>query len=250
MSDHGTADVKTARTSFAVIEAVAAVNGAGVSELARYLDRSKGGIYKHAHTLTDLGYLRKEGDTYHLGVAFWKLGTTVRDRLLPDRIKSVIDDLAASIGHVVTLVIYENGRGTVLYCQAPPATKVKPFEEGEDVPLHATAAGKAILAYLPEPERKTALRDDLEEFTEATLTDVESIEEHLEAVRERRLARDHGEYDPGVECVAAPIVDASGHPHGSITVNSGSHGVAEGELEADESLIVSASKSIENTMND
>lgn len=250
MTDRDTADVKTARTSFAVVKAVAELDGAGVSELARYLDRSKGGIYKHVKTLTDLGYLRKNGDTYRLGIEFWTLGTTVRDRFLNGRITSVIDNLAASIGHVVTLVIYEAGTAVVVYASVPSRVDVQPYEPGDRLPLHASAAGKAILAYLPEAERDELLAGDLEAYTDTTMTDHETIEAAIEEIRNQRIARERGEYEAGVECVAAPIIDNSSYPRGSIAVTSASEQLLDNGLEADVSLIVSASKSLENVLTE
>ncbi|QGN07250.1 IclR family transcriptional regulator [Halorhabdus sp. CBA1104] len=242
--------VKTARTSFAIVEAIAELDGAGISELARHLDRSKGGIHKHVHTLADLGYLVEDDGTYRLGLGFWTLGTDVRDRLMPEQVRSIIDDLAASIGHVVTLVIYESGTAAVVYSKAPATASVQPFGDGDSLPLHATAGGKAILAYLPDSECDSVLEGDLEAYTEATLTDPQALRAALGDVRQQRLARDDGEYDPAVECVAAPIVDSGGYPRGSVVVTSGTEELLGGTLEADASLIVSASKSLENTMTD
>jgi DNA-binding IclR family transcriptional regulator len=249
--DHAdSAGVKTARTSFAIVEAIADLDGAGISELARHLDRSKGGIHKHVHTLADLGYLVEDDGTYRLSLGFWTLGTGVRDRLVPEQVRSLIDDLAASIGHVVTLVIYESATAAVVYSKAPATATVQPFAEGDTLPLHATAGGKAILAYLPDEERDAVLEKGLKGYTEATLTDPAAVRSALEDVRQQRLARDRGEYDPAVECVAAPIVDSSGYPRGSIVVTSGTEELLDGNLEEDASLIVSASKSLENTMTD
>lgn len=219
------------------------------SELARHLDRSKGGVYKHVQTLTDRGYLVKDGTDYHLGLRFWTLGTAVRDRLVPDRVRSVVDDLAASIGHVVTLVIYESGMATVVYRQASAAPE-QAFDTGDTLPLHATASGKAILAYLPQSTRSTVIEGDLEAYTDATLITRDRLKDELETVRQQRLASDHGEYDADVECIAAPIVDASGFPRGAVSVTSGSDQLLDGELEEDKSLVVSASKSLENVLTE
>ncbi|WP_181684846.1 IclR family transcriptional regulator [Halorhabdus salina] len=247
--DHAdSAGVKTARTSFSIVEAIAELDGAGISELSRYLDRSKGGIHKHVHTLADLGYLVEDNGTYRLSLGFWTLGTDVRDRLVPEQVQSLIDDLAASIGHVVTLVSYESATAAVVYSKAPATASVRPFGEGDSLPLHATAGGKAILAYLPESECDAVLESDLEAYTEATLTDRDDLRAALENVRQQRLAREKGEYDPAVECVAAPIVDSDGYPRGSIVVTSGTEQLLDGNIEEDASLIVSASKSLENTM--
>lgn len=247
-SDRG--GIKATRTSFEIIEAIGELDGAGISELARHLDRSKGGIYKHVHTLADIGYLVETDGTYRLGLGLWSLGATVRQRMVPDRVESVVNDLAASVGHVASLVRYENGQAVVAYVQSPTDTTIQPIREGESVPLHATASGKAILAFLPEEEQDAVLDGQLEAYTDATRTNVSAIEEAIEAIRQQRLARDEGEYRADVECVGAPIVDGSGYPRGAVAVSGGSDELVGRERDADASLIVSASKSIENELTD
>jgi len=238
--------VKAVGTSLDVVEAVAALDGAGVSEIARHLDKSKGGVYKHVRTLTDRGYLVRDGTTYRLGLRFWTLGTDVRDRLSSGEVESVVDDLTASIGHAVTLVAYRGGTAAVLYRQAPSGTTVASPAEGDSLPLHASAAGKAILAYLPEAERESVLEGGMSAFTDATRTDPDRIDGELEEVRRRRLAQDRGEYVAGIESIAAPIIGGDGYPRGAVAVTSAADQLLDGDFEADASLLVSASKSLEN----
>ena len=242
--------IKALDTSLDVLETVAALDGAGVSEIARRLDRSKGGVYKHVQTLTERGYLLKDGTTYRLGLRYWTHGTAVRDRLTPERVRSVVDDLAASVGHTVMLVIYEGATAAVLYCKRPAETAAQPLVEGDTVPLHATAAGKAILAYLPDDERESIIGAELAAYTDTTRTDPDVLDDALAEIHDRRLAREHGEYAEHVEAIAAPIIDAGGYPRGSIAVTSEGEALLDDDSDADESLVVSASKSLENALTD
>lgn len=250
MTRSNSGEIKAAQTSFAVLEAVAERDGAGISELARHLDRSKGGIYKHVHTLADLGYLVERDGTYRLSLGLWSLGATVPERVVPDRVESIVDDLAASVGHVSTLVLYENRRTIATYIRRPTSTATQPFREGESLPPHATASGKAILAFLPEAERNTILEAELDGYTEATLTDPNAVESALETIRQQRLARDDGEYRADIECLAAPILNDSGYPRGAVGVSHSSEESSDSELDTDASLLVSASKSIENALTE
>lgn len=242
--------VKAVHTSLDVLETVADLEGAGVSEIARRLDRSKGGIYNHVQTLTDRGYLVEDGTTYRLGLRYWALGTDVRDRLCPGQVRSVVDDLTASIDHTVILAIYEQSTAAAVYSQTPSGDAVEPVTEGDTLPLYAAAAGKAILAYLPETERESILDDGLTAHTDATITDADTLAEELTDIRDQRIAQDHGEWVSNSEAIAAPIIDSSGYPRGSIAVVSRSEGLLDGDLEADASLVVSASKSLESTLTD
>ncbi|TMF81559.1 MAG: hypothetical protein E6I18_02520 [Chloroflexi bacterium] len=82
---------------------------------------------------------------------------------------------------------------------------------GNRTPLHATGAGKALLANLP-PARRDALleRLDLRGYTAHTIVDRGVLRRTLDEVREKGYALDDEEYDEGVRCVAVAVIAASG----------------------------------------
>jgi IclR family acetate operon transcriptional repressor len=87
--------------------------------------------------------------------------------------------------------------------------------------LHSTAIGKAILAFLPEPELVDVLaRIPLERQTASTFVTEETLRAELARVRSRGYAIDDEENEEGVRCVAAPLVDHQGRVAGGISVSS------------------------------
>ena len=77
---------------------------------------------------------------------------------------------------------------------------------GNRVPLHATGAGKALLASLSQPRREALLdRTELRPHTGKTLVDRASLARALDEARERGYALDDEEYDDGVRCVAVAV---------------------------------------------
>jgi DNA-binding IclR family transcriptional regulator len=82
---------------------------------------------------------------------------------------------------------------------------------GSTAPAHCTAVGKVLLAALPPARRRAAVeRLDLTARTPRTLTDPEALLAELDLVAERGWAEDRAENEPWINCVAAPIRDASG----------------------------------------
>jgi IclR family KDG regulon transcriptional repressor len=73
---------------------------------------------------------------------------------------------------------------------------------GERLPLHATAAGKAILSQLPG---HGILPRRLERFTDATLTDRDELRAQVAAVAAGELARADSEWAPGLYALAVPV---------------------------------------------
>ena len=77
---------------------------------------------------------------------------------------------------------------------------------GKRAPLHCTALGKVLLAYLPEEERKEILgKKVLPRLSENTITDKRELEKELSKVREQGFALDREEHEKDVCCIAAPI---------------------------------------------
>lgn len=242
--------VNAAATSFEVLEAVRTLDEPGVSDIARHLDRSKSGVYKHVNTLTSLGYLARTGDSYVVGLGAWALGTDVADRFPMEEGARAVDSLAASTDHSVALVCYEGGTAYSAYQNCSPTVREQVGDVGDRLPLHATAAGKAILAYLPAKRRDDVLESrSLTRFTDRTFTDEDELRNHLETVRERRTAVELEERTDGITSIAAPITDDANLPIAAIAV-AGTTDDLDGEtLEGTmPSLVVNAARSVENAI--
>lgn len=83
---------------------------------------------------------------------------------------------------------------------------------------HATATGKAILAWLPETEIARAIAEKgLTQFTDKTITSIADLMEELRLVRRNGFALDKEEYQLDVTCVGSAIRDHAGAVIGSIS---------------------------------
>lgn len=242
--------VKATLTSFRIIEALKAHDGAGVTELATELDLSKGAVHKHLNTLRDIGYVVKQDTTYRLSVSFLGLGVAARRRLqIYDVAATAVETLAESTGETASVMIPEHGYG-VYICQATRTDTDLPHHEGERVTLHSTAGGKAILAYLPEEEIDEVLdRRGLPSRTPNTITDRGALAEELRAVRDRRIAYDREEHAEGWHCVASPLTDEANRAIGAVVISGSTEAMAEHATAADiPGLLLSTATSIENKL--
>lgn len=245
-ADHPTA--KTTITSFRILETIRDRNGAGVTELARELDLAKSAVYKHVMTLTQLGYLVKENTTYHLSLTFQGFGSQARKRYPIHLVESAIDNLARTTGETANFVIYENGHGVYAYQATVSETDIVPAPAFSKIPLHATAGGKAILAFLPSEERDTLLHErELPAMTDKTMTDPDALHHELQIVHDRRTAFDREEFAAGYQCAGSPVIGTSSRPIGAVSVGGAIQDVTGKRLEEDiTGLVVSTAKSIEN----
>ena len=99
----------------------------------------------------------------------------------------------------------------------------RPIRVGTDMSgkadaAHATATGKAILAWLPETEIARVIAEKgLSGFTDKTMTGMADLLEDLRHVRRNGFSTDKEEFQPGVTCVGSAIRDHSGAVIGSIS---------------------------------
>jgi DNA-binding IclR family transcriptional regulator len=138
-----------------------------------------------------------------------------RSTRLQDLIDEDLQALSADTGETVGLAIYDHETQNAYFASTYSAVRTVQYvlELDSHIPLHAGAAGKAILAHLPEQLRPDALRA----FTERTITDSKALARELGVIRARGWAAGDGERIPEAYGVAAPFF-VNGVIGGSITI--------------------------------
>ncbi len=111
----------------------------------------------------------------------------------------------------------------------------KPYEMrsrvGNELRLHCTAIGKAILAYLPHDEVEAVVASaGMPSRTPRTITDLAALRAELVAVRERGYAVDDEENEATVRCLGAAVLDRAGRPRGGVSVSTVTFAVDRAEL--------------------
>lgn len=131
-------------------------------------------------------------------------------------------ELSEATGETVGVALLDPGSRTahVAATHTTGASGVRYIlEVGSRLPLHAGAAGKAILAYLPQQASEEVT---LESFTERTLTSTEALKVELKQIRTRGWATGDGERIPEAYGTAAPFF-INGEVRGSITITMPRH---------------------------
>ena len=204
--------VKTAQTTFRIVEALKELDGASVTELAHHLDLPKSSAHNYLRTLEHEGYVVETGGQYEVGLRFLDLGAYARTK---QQLYSVaapeLEEVARETGEHVNLLVEEHGLGIFLFrAQGADAVNVDSYT-GQCVRLHTTALGKTVLAYLPEERRDEIIdRHGLVAKTDRTITDRAELEEELSEIRQHGVAHDREERIRGLRCVAVPILSDDG----------------------------------------
>ncbi|WP_380676529.1 IclR family transcriptional regulator [Salinigranum sp. GCM10025319] len=215
--------LQTVERATEVIRVLSELDGAGVSTVAERLDMSVSSAHSQLATLHETGYLIKEDGQYKLSYTFLLLGEYVRNSSALFQFgRPEADRLADETGHHVHLFTEERGLGVNIYESRGEHAgdyEYQSMKLQHREPLHVTASGKAILASMDRTEVRAILnRHGLEQYTENTITDEQTLFEELDRIQEQGYAVNNEEEIRGFRAVAAPVQANSGTVIGSISV--------------------------------
>ena len=182
-----------------------------LTELAELLALNKSTLFNLLRTLEGHGYVTQNPQTkrYRLGLRFLDRAALVTDYADVSRVAPpFLDDLRDQVEENVHLGILEAGEVVYLYRAQGPHSLAVNSRLGMRAPAHATAMGKAMLAYLTPAALDAVIKQHgLQPCTPNTITDALVLAECLQQVRAQGYAIDAEEHHLGSECVAAPIFD-------------------------------------------
>jgi DNA-binding IclR family transcriptional regulator len=192
----------------------------GVSELADRLELPRPTVHGLLQTLQIHGFVEQDRDSgkYQLGAGLLHLGNSYLD-LNELRGRSIVhaERLAARTQAAVRVGVLHGAEVVVVHHVFRPDAAFQVLEVGAQLPVHATALGKALLAYAPAAVVDDVLAEAPARLTRRTLG-AAALRRELEDVRESGLARERDEAVLGESSVAAAIFDNAGHAVGAIGV--------------------------------
>jgi IclR family acetate operon transcriptional repressor len=209
-----------------IVEVVAS-NGAltSLAEIARRTGLHRSTAHHLLRTLVDLGYLRQDFQSrgYELAAKVFHLtGRTWSPEQLGSIAEPLIAELARETGEGSSVAVYRDGVVQIVAKRDADGPVRVVQNVGADRPIHATAVGKAIVAFLPSAELSGVLaRLTFTGFTARTIVARPAFEAELQRIRASGVAIDDEEHIEGIRCIAAPIFAYNGQVVASIcTVGS------------------------------
>jgi IclR family acetate operon transcriptional repressor len=212
--------------AFLILDVIADAGGeAKLTQIANIAGLNVSTCHHLISTLHNWGYVARGANSrsYVLGSRILHLSAAcLRQVDLPRRAQSFVDRLNDQTREAVQLAIMQDTNlVNVLHREARHAVRVDAGLGGNSNAAHATATGKAILAWLPPTELDRIVADKgLTAFTPHTITDIERLKEDLRLTRRNGFAIDREEFQLGVICLGAAIRDHAGAVVGSISVAS------------------------------
>jgi DNA-binding IclR family transcriptional regulator len=192
----------------------------GVSELADRLKLARPTVHGILQTLQANGFVEQDrgSEKYQLGPGLLQLGYSYLDlNELRARSAMFAERLAIRTSAAVRVGVMHGPGVVVVHHVFRPDTTLQILEVGQQLPLHASALGKAILAFMPETVIQDVLSEPLAKLTKHTPS-AQILQRELNEIRVSGVAVEHDEAVLGESSVAAPIFDHTGQPAGAIGV--------------------------------
>jgi DNA-binding IclR family transcriptional regulator len=246
----GSAGVQSVDRALTILEVLARVGEAGVTEIAGELGVHKSTAFRLVTTLEAHRLVEQTTDRgrYRLGVGVLRLAGATTARLdLVQEARPVCRQLAADTGETVNIAVLSESSALYLD-QIAGSSALQPHNwVGQHIPLHATSNGKVLLSGLDDAQVKDLL-GTLSRYTATTITKKGRLREELALVREQGYAVAVDELEEGLTAVAAPIRNAHGDVVASMSVSGPTFRLSEERVEDVVRLLVEAAGEVSHRL--
>lgn len=196
---------------FSILTALSERKDISVSELSARLAMPKATVYRFLQTMTSLGFVRQESESerYGLTMKLFEVGAKALQHLdLVELSKPQMQILSEKTSETIHLGVLVDSE--VIYINKVDAKHSLGMYSrvGKRAPVHATALGKALLAW-ETPERRKAIMAGMHytRFRKESVASSEQFLEELERTRQRKYGIDNQEFEEHIICMSAPIFD-------------------------------------------
>jgi IclR family transcriptional regulator, acetate operon repressor len=190
-----------------------------IRELSRRSGVPRSTTHRLVGELVEWGALEQGPGGVRLGVKLFELGTLAPSQATLREAASPFLHTLNEVTRLTANLAVREGDGIVYLDKiATRSLKVPHSRMGGRGLLHATALGKAILAFSPAPELPQLPAGPLASLTPRTVVDEARLREDLRRIRSLKVAYDLEESRLGLFCVAAPVLDAQGTAIAAVSV--------------------------------
>jgi len=216
--------IQSVDRAFQLLEKIAASrDGITLSSISDQVGLNVSTCHHLVSTLAQRGYVSHLGRArgYALGPKLNELVELSKSEADPAvLLEADLKAFSTRLGHGVQLaVLSDTSLLTKLSFPGRDEHVVEPSEVEKMSALHATATGKAILAWIPDTELVRVISaNGLTSYTPRTITSLSGLFQELGAVRRQKFAVDDEEFRLGIVCIGAAIREREGAVIGSLSV--------------------------------
>jgi DNA-binding IclR family transcriptional regulator len=211
--------IQSVDRSVRILLALQGARRLSLADLAARLHLPASTVHGILATLAVHGMVEQEAGSsrYMLGPAVVRLSSVYLDSLeFRSRALKWAEELARRTAAAVRVGVLLLDDVIIVHNEPRPDGSRQMPEVGFVIPAHASALGKAMLAFRPDGHPDGA--GELRRMTGETIVDTELLAEDLGDVARTGIATEHDEALLGESSIAAPVFDATGTVVGAIGI--------------------------------
>jgi len=232
-SGRGVAAVQSVDRALMVMEILAKLGAAGVTEIAIELGVHKSTVSRLIAVLESRGYVEQlsERGKYRLGFSIVRLaGSTSAPMDLTRQGQGILDALATETGETTNIAILDGDRIINIVEAIGSAGVALRTWVGQSCAAHTTSSGKVLLSELTQADLRSRLGQSLESFTPNTIVTLAALEAELATVRANGWAAVNEELEIGLRSIAVPVRSESGRVVAAMNTGVHSARISRSEL--------------------
>jgi DNA-binding IclR family transcriptional regulator len=206
-----TASVKVLDKALSILSTFFRKDDTTLKELGEITQLNRSTIYRILKVYMKWGFLEQDASSkkYRLSIKILEIaGSVLRKLNFLDICRPYLPHIRDKSGESAFLSILDRDQIVVVDWEPSYFDAHIRITIGKTVPSWSTAAGRAILAFLPPAELDDILAGiTLTRFTEHTITDMKVLRSVLAKVARDGYSVSIGEYDTDIVIVSAPVFD-------------------------------------------
>jgi DNA-binding IclR family transcriptional regulator len=211
--------IQSVDRSVRILLALQGARRLNLADLAARLELPASTVHGILATLAAHGMVEQEAGSsrYMLGPAVLRLSSVYLDSLeFRSRALKWAEELARRTAAAVRAGVLLLDDVIIVHGEPRPDGSRQMPEVGFVIPAHASALGKALLAF--RPDARPVRSGELRRMTGETIVDPGLLEGHLGDVARTGIAGEHDEALLGESGIASPVFDATGAAVGAIGI--------------------------------
>lgn len=199
--------VKSATRTLDIIEYVVANDRPLVAqEVATALGIPVSSLSYLLATLVDRGYLARDGRRYSAGPGLERLQVKGSGLLLAERVAPLVRSLKQQLNETASFFVRSGWEVEPIVTETSEQALRYSVTTGRRLPIHVMAAGKALLAALPDEEIDRYFAESTRErFTPDSVTSEKALRKQIEETRRTGYAMTDEEYSLGIRSIGHAV---------------------------------------------
>jgi len=183
-----------------------------LSQVAEATGLDRAGARRFLLTLEKLGYVRREGRSFHLTPRVLELGYSYLSTLpLRTIAEPIVRELVQEVNESSSISVLDSG--DIVYIVRVPVKKIMTItlSIGSRVPAYCTAMGRILLGGLPPKEMHLILKNSsITRYTRYTITSPPKIVKAIMSDRAKGWSMCNQELEEGICSIAVPLISREG----------------------------------------